>query len=32
MPQATPYDLPGGESRLRQLVDRFYDLMRNRDG
>ena len=23
----TPYDLLGGESRVRALVDRFYDLM-----
>ncbi|GAB3443091.1 group II truncated hemoglobin [Massilia solisilvae] len=23
----TPYDMIGGESRLRELVDRFYDLM-----
>ena len=27
MPQETPYALLGGESRLRGLVDRFYDLM-----
>jgi hemoglobin len=27
MPQATPYELLGGESRLRELVDRFYHLM-----
>jgi hemoglobin len=27
MPQATPYELLGGESGLRRLVDRFYDLM-----
>jgi hemoglobin len=24
---ATPYELLGGEAKLRQLVDRFYDLM-----
>jgi hemoglobin len=24
---ATPYDLIGGDSRVRELVDRFYDLM-----
>jgi hemoglobin len=24
---ATPYELLGGEARLRALVDRFYDLM-----
>jgi hemoglobin len=23
----TPYEMIGGESRLRELVDRFYDLM-----
>jgi hemoglobin len=23
----TPYDLIGGDSRVRELVDRFYDLM-----
>jgi len=23
----TPYELLGGEARLRSLVDRFYDLM-----
>ena len=23
----TPYDLVGGDSRVRELVDRFYDLM-----
>jgi hemoglobin len=23
----TPYEMVGGESRLRELVDRFYDLM-----
>jgi hemoglobin len=26
-PQATPYELLGGEARLRALVDRFYALM-----
>ncbi|WP_422648924.1 Group II truncated hemoglobin [Cupriavidus sp. H18C1] len=26
-PQATAYDLIGGEARVRELVDRFYDLM-----
>jgi hemoglobin len=26
-PQVTPYELLGGESGIRQLVDRFYDLM-----
>lgn len=25
--QATAFDLIGGESRVRELVDRFYDLM-----
>jgi hemoglobin len=25
--QATPYELLGGEAKLRALVDRFYDLM-----
>lgn len=25
--QATPYELIGGEAAVRQLVDRFYDLM-----
>jgi len=25
--QATPYELLGGEARLRELVERFYDLM-----
>jgi hemoglobin len=25
--QATPYELLGGAPRLRELVDRFYDLM-----
>jgi len=25
--QATPYQLLGGETKLRELVDRFYDLM-----
>ena len=24
---ATPFDLIGGEERVRELVDRFYDLM-----
>lgn len=24
---STPYELLGGEARLRELVDRFYDLM-----
>jgi hemoglobin len=27
VPTATPYDLIGGEARLRQLVNRFYDIM-----
>lgn len=27
MKRTTPYELLGGESRLRELVDRFYDLM-----
>lgn len=26
-PPATPFDWIGGEPRIRQLVDRFYDLM-----
>jgi len=26
-PEATVFDLIGGEARLRELVDRFYDLM-----
>lgn len=26
-PQATPFEWIGGESRVRALVDRFYDLM-----
>ena len=26
-PSNTPYDLIGGEAAVRQLVDRFYDLM-----
>lgn len=26
-PQVTPYDRLGGAERLRELVDRFYDLM-----
>lgn len=26
-PPATPYEWLGGESAVRQLVDRFYDLM-----
>jgi hemoglobin len=26
-PAETPYALLGGESKLRELVDRFYDLM-----
>ncbi|WP_223819663.1 group II truncated hemoglobin [Cupriavidus cauae] len=26
-PQPTAYDLIGGEARVRELVDRFYDLM-----
>jgi hemoglobin len=26
-PQATPYELLGGEARLRALVERFYALM-----
>ena len=25
--QSTPYELIGGEAAVRQLVDRFYDLM-----
>jgi len=25
--QATPYERLGGEARLREMVDRFYDLM-----
>jgi hemoglobin len=24
---ATPYDLMGGDAKVRELVDRFYDLM-----
>ena len=27
VPVPTPYDLLGGESGIRRLVDRFYDLM-----
>lgn len=27
MAQTTPYDLLGGEARVRELVHRFYDLM-----
>jgi hemoglobin len=27
MAQATPYELLGGAARVRELVDRFYDLM-----
>jgi hemoglobin len=26
-PQPTPYQLLGGDARVRELVDRFYDLM-----
>jgi hemoglobin len=26
-PQPTPYELLGGDARVRELVDRFYDLM-----
>ncbi len=26
-PQLTPYEMIGGEKKVRQLVDRFYDLM-----
>lgn len=26
-PERTPYDLLGGEARVRELVERFYDLM-----
>jgi hemoglobin len=26
-PRATPYEQLGGEAKLRELVDRFYDLM-----
>ena len=26
-PQQTPYELLGGDARVRELVDRFYDLM-----
>ena len=26
-PRATPYERLGGEAQLRELVDRFYDLM-----
>ena len=26
-PRATPYEQLGGEAQLRELVDRFYDLM-----
>jgi hemoglobin len=26
-PTSTPYDLLGGDAGIRQLVDRFYDLM-----
>lgn len=26
-PRASPYELLGGEATLRELVDRFYDLM-----
>ncbi|MFT4243097.1 MAG: group II truncated hemoglobin [Acidovorax sp.] len=26
-PPATPYDWLGGEAKVRELVDRFYDLM-----
>ena len=26
-PERTPYDLLGGDARVRELVDRFYDLM-----
>jgi hemoglobin len=26
-PRASPYELLGGEAKLRELVDRFYDLM-----
>lgn len=26
-PQATPYELIGGDAKVRALIDRFYDLM-----
>ena len=26
-PQPTPYDLLGGDAKVRELVERFYDLM-----
>jgi hemoglobin len=26
-PQATPYELIGGDTQVRALIDRFYDLM-----
>ena len=26
-PQATPYELIGGDAQVRALIDRFYDLM-----
>ena len=29
MNEPTPYELIGGESGVRRLVDRFYDLMDN---
>ncbi|NIR29407.1 MAG: group II truncated hemoglobin [Gammaproteobacteria bacterium] len=30
MSEATPYELIGGEAGVRELVDRFYDLMDRR--
>jgi len=32
MPPATPYELIGGETKVRALVDRFYDLMDSEPG